>query len=784
MFINKEQFKAIFTEKLAQHQEQNTNAKYEALVETIQSAIKENWENTIPECAKDKKKIVYYFSMEFLIGKLLDYYLNNLKIKDMVAEVLEDLNISLEELIKEEEDAGLGNGGLGRLAACYLDSMAYLNIPGHGNGIRFRCGLFKQEIENGYQVEEPDNWLEKGYPWEVKRADKAIPVKFYGQVSTEMHNRRFVFHHENYELVRAIPYDVPIISGGEGENINTLRLWSVEGDDSHGNVCNYDISNILYPDDHTEEGKILRLKQEYFFVAAGLGSIVRYYKNHFKDIRGFAEKIAIHINDTHPALCVPELMRILMDEEGLEWDEAWRITRNTMSYTNHTIMPEALERWPVYMMTDLLPRIMMIITEIDRRYKDDIYTYFLRNRDIVNNTSIIFNEQVFMANLAVIGSHSVNGVSKLHSEILKNDVHPDFNMIYPHKYCNVTNGISYRRFLANANPLLAETITSKLGDGWLKDADKLKELLPLIDDDSFLLQLKEVKHQNKLRLASFIYQEQGLRVNPNAVFDVQVKRIHAYKRQLLNVLRIMDIYNRIKDDTYPFQQPQVFIFGGKAAPGYYYAKKVIKLINSLADKVNNDPDIGDRMKVVFIKNFNVSKGELIYPAADISEQISTASREASGTGNMKFMLNGAVTLGTLDGANVEISEVVGKGNIEIFGLKAEEVLSYSLHGGYESYDLYNEDPRLKKVVDQLNNGFLAEDSYEFQDIQDSLIRDNDHFFVLGDFKAYVNSSDKLLNIYQKDQLLWQSMCLKNIATGGIFSSDRSIREYARKIWNI
>lgn len=805
MFEHKEAFKKAYEDKFNDRvggslQGGTSWEQYETLVHLLADQLKESWADTNKEYSKYKKKQIYYFSMEFLIGKLLSCYLTNLGIKETVAEGLRDLGLKLEDLLDQESDAGLGNGGLGRLAACFLDSMAFLGVPGHGNGIRYQYGLFKQKIVDGYQVEVPDAWMQKGYPWEVRRDDRSVIVRFRGNVRQENRNGRLTFIHENCEEVLAVPYDIPIVSYGNTEQINTLRLWSAEPvykDEQYCPVSDWDcngrledyekgiegISNILYPDDHSQAGRELRLKQEYFFVSSGLASIVRNYKKNNSTIVGFSRKVSIHINDTHPALCVPELMRILLDEEGLSWEDAWEITINTISYTNHTILPEALEKWPVEMMAEILPRIHMIIEEIDRRFKDRISTRYVRVRELISNTSVIFDGQVWMANLAVIGSHSVNGVSALHTEILKHDVHPDFNVIYPYKYNNKTNGISHRRFVLDANPALSGLISESIGDGWISDASQLEKLLLLKEDAAFLEKLGKVKRENKARLAAYIQHTEAIKVNPDAIFDVQVKRMHAYKRQLLNVLKIMDIYNRIKEGTYKSEQPYVFIFSGKAAPGYYFAKQIIKLINTVADRVNNDPEIGDQLKVVFMENFNVSKAELIYPGADISEQISTASREASGTGNMKFMFNGAITLGTLDGANVEIRDLVGDDNIMIFGLKAEEVLAYFQQWGYHSWDEYHANPRLQHVVDQLVNGDFGDECGMFQNVYDSLLRDNDHFFVLKDFQPYLDSFEKLDLLYQ-DKQSWNKSCLVNIAKAGYFSSDRTIHEYAEKIWRI
>lgn len=804
MFASKESFVEAYLAKFAETQgkafEEGTPwERYQTLVLLVKEWFAENWVETNNAYARNQDKQVYYFSMEFLIGKLLSYYLLNLGIKDTVEEGLKDLGICLDDLVEVEKDAGLGNGGLGRLAACFLDAMAFLGIPGHGNGIRYKYGLFQQKIVNGFQAEVPDNWLNNGYPWEIRKPDKAVVVKFKGEVKVSVVDGRLTFRHENYEPVLAVPYDIPIVSFDSFNNINTLRLWSAEPIGEEFDLASFyrgefskavsykseveAISNILYPDDSSQAGRELRLKQEYFFVAAGLGSIVRRYKKKNGSLKDFHRKIAVHINDTHPALCIPELMRILIDEEGMGWEEAWNITVNTISYTNHTIMPEALEKWPVDIFKYLLPRIYMIVEEIDRRYRLEMQEKYPESPEMVNQTAIIRDGQVWMANLAVIGSHSVNGVSQLHTRILKQHLLGDFHTIYPYKINNKTNGVSHRRFLLEANPKLAALITEAIGPGWITKAEELERLLDYREDAAFLERLAQVKHHNKQQLAQIIQTKTGIKVDPASVFDIQVKRIHAYKRQLLNVFRIMDLYNRLKENPRLPVQPHTFIFGGKAAPGYHYAKTVIKLINTLAQKINRDPDMEDKIKVIFLENFNVSLAEKIYPAAEISQQISTASREASGTGNMKFMLNGAVTLGTLDGANVEIREAVGDENIVIFGLKAEQIMNFYQKGGYNSWEEYHTYPRLKKVVDQLINGFFSEAEGEFRVIYDSLLRDNDEFFVLKDFCPYVEAWQRLNYLYG-NQTAWQKTSLVNIAKAGIFAADRTIREYAEEIWRV
>jgi len=805
MFADKKSFKDAYLEKFAEIkgkplEEGTLWDKYHTLVVLLKEEISlcrafANYAS--PQTSQTKQ--VYYFSMEFLIGKLLHNYLINIGILDIVTEGLAELGIDLEELVAEERDAGLGNGGLGRLAACFLDSMAFLGIRGHGNGIRYKYGLFEQKIVNGYQTEVADNWLKNGYPWEVRKPDKAIVVKFKGNVRVENVEGRLVFHHENYEPVLAVPYDIPIFSYENPFLINNLRLWSAEPLSSEldlalfnqGNVTqalSYKseveaISYILYPEDSNKWGRELRLKQEYFFVAAGLGAIVRSYKKSHGSLRNFSQKVAIHINDTHPALCIPELMRILIDEEGMGWDESWNITVDTISYTNHTIMPEALEKWPLDLFRTLLPRITMIIEEIDKRFKEKLLRRFFNYEELYQSTPIIKDGQIYMANLAIIGSHSINGVAKLHTEILKKHVFKDFYRIFGYKFNNITNGVNHRRFLLTANPLLANLITEAIGNGWKTDAGELTELHKFKDDPAFLEGLAQVKRQNKSKLAQLVKAQQGLMIDPDSLFDVQVKRIHAYKRQLLNVLKIMALYNRLLEDPEALPGSLTFLFGGKAAPGYHYAKSIIKLIHALAEKVNKDPRVQDKLKVVFLENFNVSLAERIYPAADLSEQISTASREASGTGNMKFMMNGALTIGTLDGANVEIYEAVGDEHIFIFGLKAEEVLEYNQNRSYKAWEEYHGNPVLREILEQLNSDYLTADPNEFRNIYDSLLLYNDEFFVLKDFASYMDSFQKAQARYL-EQEQWLKSSLHNIAQSGIFASDRTVREYAHQIWRV
>lgn len=751
------------------------------------------------EVSVKEEKRVYYFSMEFLIGRLMENYLMNFGIRDLVAEGLADLGVNLDDLSALEADAGLGNGGLGRLAACFIDSMASLSMSGAGMGIRYQYGLFRQEIENGCQIEKEDNWLKYRYPWEVKRPDKAVVVRFGGEVVRHQEGDKFWYTWENSDDILAVPYDIPIVGFG-GETVNTLRLWSAEpidekfdmdafnnGDYSKAMKHKADvlaISTMLYPNDKNYAGKILRLKQEYMFVAAGVANIVIDFKRSYgTDWKRFPDLVAIHTNDTHPALCGPELLRILIDEEGLDWDTAWDIVTRTISYTNHTILPEAMEKWPIDLFRELFPRVYDFIEEIDRRYRES----FDRSRDnwqqLLKQTAILWDGQVRMANLSIIVGHSVNGVAALHTDILKKDVLKEFYALTPEKFNNKTNGISHRRFLAEANPSYSKLITDTIGDGWYTNADEFEKLSAYENDSAFLEKMAASKRENKIRLAEYIKETSGVIVNPDSVFDVQVKRFHAYKRQLLNVFKVMDIYNQLLDNPEYDIEPTTFIFAGKAAQGYDFAKDVIRLVNSVGDVINNDSRVNDKIKVAFIPNFAVSNAQLIYPAADISEQISTAGMEASGTGNMKFMMNGAITLGTLDGANVEIAQLVGDENIEIFGLRTEEIEKYKMEGSYYAWDEYHAEPRIKAVLEQLVDGTYEKLSGNFKGIYDSLLRYNDEFFILKDFMAYIAGWHNLTNKY-KDKNLWYKMALHNTAKSGFFSSDRTIKEYAKDIWNL
>ncbi|WP_177162384.1 glycogen/starch/alpha-glucan phosphorylase [uncultured Fusobacterium sp.] len=774
--------------------------KYFALGKLIKDYLTEKWAETNKIYKERKVKQTYYFSMEFLIGRLLETNLINLGIRDLCEEALKELGIDFNELVSYEEDAGLGNGGLGRLAACFIDSMASLSLPAHGNGIRFKHGLFKQKIENGYQVEQLDDWLKKDFVWEIKRADKSVDVRFGGNVYLKEVNGKLVPVYENPEIIRAVPYDVPV-PGYQTMNVNTLRLWSADMPEKpinlstlqRGEYLSYleqrysveEISQVLYPDDTSLEGKRLRLKQEYFFTSAGIQSIVRSFLKLGEPITELHDYVAIHINDTHPAVAVAELMRILLDDYELDWDTAWRITVKTCAYTNHTIMAEALEKWDVNVFKKLLPRIYMIIEEINRRFCQEVADRYYNDWAKVNNMSIIQYNNIKMANLAIVGSHSINGVAWLHTEILKNRELKDFYEMYPDRFNNKTNGITHRRWLVKANRPLTDLFIELYGgsEDWLKDTSSMKKLLEYKDDKKILKRLAQIKADKKLEMAKFVKEQYGITIDPKSIFDVQVKRLHAYKRQLLNLFHIMYLYNELKANPNLDIVPRTFFFGAKAAPGYSLAKQVIKLINTVAEKINNDKSIKGKIKVIFLENYGVSLAEKIIPAGDVSEQISTASKEASGTGNMKFMMNGAITLATLDGANVEIDQAVGRDNIVVFGLTSQEVMHYNAFGGYNMRDVFDNDPRLQKIIDQITNGYYGVNSSEFSMILDDLFNKNDEFFVLKDFDAYVKAQEKIDRLY-RDQDKWQQMCLVNIANSGIFSSDNTIRRYADEIWNI
>ena len=776
-------------------EELNDQERYYVLASLVASKAK-----NVRAAARPEGKEVYYFSLEFLIGPLLDNYLLNFGVRDIVEEGCNDLGTPLDRLLSQEVDPGLGNGGLGRLAACFMDSMAALGINGNGNGMRYRSGLFKQVIKDGRQVEKMDNWLEHGFPWETRKNESAVIVQFGGNVVRHEENGRYWFTQEGGDLVKAVPYDVPIVGYG-GKTVNNLRLWSAEPAEENFDLDAFNagdyakamkfrsdveaISQILYPNDSGEHGRILRLKQEYLFVSAGLQTILRTYEKKFgPKWEDLGKHVAIHTNDTHPAMCGPELMRILVDDKGVDFDLAFKIAQETISYTNHTVMPEALEKWPINTFRALLPRTYMFIEEIDRRYRESFPHDRDNWQDLLAQTAILWDGQVRMANLSVIFSHSVNGVSALHTGILEAETLHGFYELTPEKFNNKTNGISHRRFLGNANPSYARLISNTIGDGWLSDANELKKLEPYADDASFLEEFEKAKLENKRRLAKYIADTTGVELDTSMVFDVQVKRFHAYKRQLLNVFKILDLYNRIISDSSFQPRPTAFVFSGKAAQSYTFAKEVIRLINSVAEVVNSDARVNDKIRVAFAPNFAVSSAQLIYPAAEISEQISWAGSEASGTSNMKLMMNGAITLGTYDGANVEICKLVGEDNIKIFGLRTEEVENLRASGKYWAWDAYNADrPRLGRIVDELTDGTLAHLSGNFESIRDELMVNNDHDLVLKDFYSYVSAWEELTASYA-DRKAWNRSAVLNTARSGYFSSDRTIREYANDIWHI
>lgn len=764
--------------------------QYVVLGEMLRMSIASDWNKTIKTTKETKARQVFYFSMEFLMGRMITNNLMNAGVYPVVKKAFEELNIDLNEVEHQETDAGLGNGGLGRLAACFMDSVASLGLPVHGNCIRYRYGFFEQGIRNGYQVEHPDRWLKDVNVWEIRKDDEAVEIPFYGYIEMASQNGKLIVKHRNAENVKAVPYDVPII--GDGNHIvNTLRLWSAEPASVYpDNAFEYhrnlrEISSMLYPNDDTEDGKILRLKQQYFFVSAGVISAVRRHKKIFKTCTNLAEKLCFHINDTHPALIVPELMRILVDEEGIDWDAAWNITRNCCAYTNHTILAEALEKWPVHIFKSLLPRIYTITEEINRRLLIEIAQKYGDNSPEAYQMAILKDNTIHMANMAIAGSFSVNGVAALHTEILKNIEMKVFSDYYPGKFNNKTNGITHRRWCLHINPELVEILDEYCGREWVKNPDLFEKLLPLADDKELQEKIINMKKARKQALANMIYKSQGVSLDTNSIFDIQVKRLHEYKRQLMNALHVMAVYNRLKRDVeYRKQyQPHSFIFGAKSAPGYAFAKKIIKLINTIADKVNNDEETNKYLKVVFVVNYNVTYAETIMPAANVSEQISTASKEASGTGNMKFMMNGAITCGTLDGANVEIGELVGDDNIVIFGMNAQEVTALYARGDYNPYEIYESNPVIHTVIDQLTNGFFDKVSPdEFAEIRDNLLY-HDNYFVLKDFDSYAEAQDKINELY-KDRSKWAKMMIVNIAKSGFFTTDRTMRQYNQDIWHL
>lgn len=805
MFNHIDTFKKVFTEQLVSRlgkglEDATAEDVYKTLGGMIREYVGREWAAANRTYLESGQKQVYYFSLEFLIGRLMGNNLLNLGVLDMVRRGLEELGWNLEEIEEQEPDAGLGNGGLGRLAACFLDSLASLRYAGHGCGIRYKYGLFEQKIVEGHQVELPDNWLQRGNVWEERRADKAVDVRFWGHVEVKEQDGRTVFHTVDYERVRAVPYDVPVIGYGDGQ-VNTLRLWSAEpasdisrirpahSANSYYRFLEYNrsvesISEFLYPDDSAYEGKLLRLKQQYFLCSAGVQSILRTFDKLGKSYHELPEHVAIHINDTHPTLVIPELMRILIDDKGLGWDEAWDITSRTVSYTNHTLLSEALEKWPVGMVRDLLPRIYMVIEEINKRFCGMLLQRYPNDHDRISQLAIIESDQIRMANLAIVGSYHVNGVAALHTELLKTQVMKPHVELYPERFSNKTNGITHRRWLMHSNPGLSRLISEGIGTSWITDPCQLIQLQSHKNDAAFRQEIQQIKRRNKQRLADYIADKQGIVINPDSIFDVQVKRLHGYKRQLLNILRVMHIYNEIKDQPNVDRVPRTVIFGGKAAPGYYLAKSIIKLINVVADVVNKDPQVNDKLQVLFLENYSVSLAEKIIPAADVSEQISTAGKEASGTGNMKFMMNGALTIGTLDGANVEMFELLGKENMFLFGLKLEEVLEYYKTGAYVSRRRYEQDSRINRVLNQLiSPGPFCCHEQEFGQILQSLLDHNDEFFVLEDFASYVATQSDMDQAYL-DTDSWTRKSIVNIAHSGRFSSDNTIHRYAADIWDI
>ena len=777
---------------------------FHAVALATKDAIIDAWIATQEQMKKQDPKIVYYMSMEFLMGRALGNNLINLTYYDEVKEALEELGCDLNVIEDQEPDAALGNGGLGRLAACFLDSLATLGYAAYGCGIRYRYGMFKQKIENGYQKEIPDDWLSDGNPFELRRPEYAKIVKFGGYVDVEVdQNGKSHFIQKGYQAVRAIPCDLPVV--GYGNNVvNTLRIWDAEamntfrldafdkGDYQQAveeeNLAKL-LVEVLYPNDNHMAGKELRLKQQYFFISASVQEAIARYKRNHEDIRKFHEKAAFQLNDTHPTVAVAELMRILIDEEGLEWDEAWEVTTKTCAYTNHTIMAEALEKWPIELFSRLLPRVYQIIEEINRRFVMEIQNKYPGDQDKIRKMAIIYDGQVKMAHLAIAAGHSVNGVARLHTEILKKQELRDFYQMMPEKFNNKTNGITQRRFLLHGNPLLAQWVTDHIGDEWITDLSQISKLKVYADDEKAQQEFMNIKYQNKVRLAKYIQEHNGITVDPRSIFDVQVKRLHEYKRQLLNILHVMYLYNKIKEHPDMEFYPRTFIFGAKAAAGYRRAKLTIKLINSVADVINNDASINGKLKVVFIEDYRVSNAELIFAAADVSEQISTASKEASGTGNMKFMLNGALTIGTMDGANVEMVEEMGEENAFIFGLSADEVINYEQHGGYNPMDIFNSDQDIRHVLMQLINGYYApQDPEMFRDLYDSLLNTNnsdraDTYFILKDFRSYAETHAKIESVY-RDEKQWAKKALWNTACSGKFSSDRTIQEYVDDIWHL
>ena len=776
---------------------------YQAVALAVKDMIIDRWIATHKEYDKQDAKIVYYMSMEFLTGRFLGNNIISLCEQKEIEEALSELGFDLNSIEDQERDPALGNGGLGRLAACFLDSLASLGYPAYGCGIRYRYGMFKQQIRDGYQIEVPDEWLKDGYPFEIRRGEYATEVKFGGYVETEWDGKRNHFVQKGYQSVMAVPYDIPIV--GYGNNVvNSLRIWDAQPVNTF-NLSEFDkgdyqkaveqenlaktIVEVLYPNDNHYSGKELRLKQQYFFISASVQRAIKKYKEKHDDIHKFYEKASFQLNDTHPTVAVAELMRILLDEENLEWDEAWEITTKTCAYTNHTIMAEALEKWPIELFSRLLPRVYQIVEEINRRFVAQIQQRYPGDNEKIRRMAIIYDGQVRMAYLAIVGSFSVNGVAKLHTEILEKQELRDFYEMMPEKFNNKTNGITQRRFLLHGNPLLADWVTDKIGNEWITDLSNIKKLSVYVDDEKCQQEFMNIKYQNKIRLAKYIKEHNGIDVDPRSIFDVQVKRLHEYKRQLMNILHVMYLYNQLKDNPNMDIVPRTFIFGAKAAAGYKRAKLTIKLINNVADVINNDKSIGGKLKVVFIEDYRVSNAELIFSAADVSEQISTASKEASGTGNMKFMLNGALTIGTMDGANVEMAEEVGKENMFIFGASADEIINLENNGGYNPMDIFNNDQDIRRVLMQLINGYYSpQDPELFRDIYNSLLNTQssdraDTYFILKDFRSYAEAHKKIDQAY-RDEKWWARTAMLNTASAGKFSSDRTIEEYVRDIWHL
>ena len=783
--------------------EASTEQVFQAVSYAVKDIIIDNWIKTHKAYEEKDVKVLYYMSMEFLMGRALGNNLINLGEMKEVKEALDELGFDLNAIEDEEPDPALGNGGLGRLAACFLESLSSLNYPVYGCGIRYRYGMFKQKIEDGYQVEVPDEWLKHSYPFELKRPEYACEVKFGGYVKVENVDGKDKFVQTDYNSVRAIPYDMPIVGYGNGI-VNTLRIWDAEA------IVNFSLSDfdkgeyqkaveqenlarticeVLYPNDNHYAGKELRLKQQYFFVSASVQRAVARFKEHHSDIRELPNKVVFQMNDTHPTVAVPELMRILLDEEGLNWDEAWDICSKTCAYTNHTIMAEALEKWPIDLFKRLLPRIYQIVEEIDRRFIEKVKKFYNNDETKVANMAILYDNQVRMAYMAIAGSFSVNGVARLHTEILKSRELKDFYEMESYKFNNKTNGVTQRRFLLKANPLLADWVTKRIGKDWITDLSQMRKLTPYADDELAVAEFMEIKQQNKIRLAEYIKKHNGIEVDVNSIFDVQVKRLHEFKRQLLNILHVMYLYNKLKTDPSFDMYPTTFIFGAKAAAGYRRAKLTIKLINSVADVINNDESINGKIKVVFIEDYKVSTAEIIFAAANVSEQISAASKEASGTSNMKFMMNGAITVGTLDGATVEIVEEVGRENAYIFGLSAEEVIAYEKNGNYDPKEIFNNNEEIRSVLMQLINGYYApDDSERFREIYDSLLEDQgydkaDTYFILKDFMSYVNIQNEVNKAYQ-DRKTWGRKAVLQTAACGKFSSDRTVEDYVRDVWHL